>query len=263
MKRDQRSRGFWGKCRRVKSGILAVVLCGMMLFPALAERDVTGTWYSVKIDDGEMVAISDGFGVDSELTLNLDGTARWLLGGTEMEISWQADPAGQGIVLFLGDMPVPLRFNEKEELVLTVDEASKLIFARERKVTLQSSVPVRAEKAEDFLGNWVAAYLKLDSFLVVMEDSVPMVAGLVIEEDTVSCVCGWEEDVLDQYDAPFLFQEGKLILQPIAHEEMRIDEIEMTEGGMLFVRIHLLKSTDSETIELYFEKDEENEDHAD
>ena len=212
-----------------------LLLAGLMLFflRAAAGESRTGEWYSEAVVYRDSIYPAEVFDVSSYLFIREDGTVQWKLRDTVREGKWKEKPEKDGVVLSFSGLELSAGMDFHGMLAMKLEKMT-FLFGREKTDTLPPFRPTEAEDIRSFTGNWTLAYFESERVIISAQSpEYDIMAGLVIGEEQLSFLYRIGEDVSPQYDAPASFSDGKLALEPTAHEGLEIREAERTEGGYL------------------------------
>ena len=173
---------------------LVLILCmACMLIPAVAEEDVTGTWYLVEVVTQGMTINPADMGMKSMVTLNADGTLKAtmeMMGESqEQDGTWAQD--GDTLTINQNDSTNAMTIIDGK-LVISDGEQS-MIYGREEAVASPKAATVAAESEEAFLGTW--SIVALD------------IMGVHATKDQFASFG------LDDYDVTLVIEPGKVILK--------------------------------------------------
>ena len=190
--------------------VLLLVACMMMTGAAEASSgDFMGHWYGILVQSGKVQSIMEHAGLESSLLFAEDKTVQWAMNERILEGEWQYSPDADRMDLSIVGMEFSVTRYSEDKLAMDLG-TQIMILAREKEDPFAFLQLTNASGPEAFSGNWVAVYMEMDGFYVLLGDAEQPVAGLVIDGETASFVYAIGEYVSEQYDAEYRFEDGKL-----------------------------------------------------
>jgi len=232
--------------------VLLLVACMMMTGAAEASSgDFMGHWYGILVQSGKVQSIMEHAGLESSLLFAEDKTVQWAMNERILEGEWQYSPDADRMDLSIVGMEFSVTRYSEDKLAMDLG-TQIMILAREKEDPFAFLQLTNASGPEAFSGNWVAVYMEMDGFYVLLGDAEQPVAGLVIDGETASFVYAIGEYVSEQYDAEYRFEDGKLKLIPSEYTEIQIEEIRQAKNGMLFASARLGEEDDPLILNCYY-----------
>ena len=237
--------------------LLAVLLAlclGCVLLPAMAEEDITGTWYVTSLYMGENEVDPTMVGISIVFELNADGTgvATTNQQGEEStaEVSWSL---ADGKVTMTVDGEAANGELKDGKMTITTPGGDMVLSREASAFTVPQ--PVAAESEEAFLGTWNAVravvgddgstIIPLDMFASTL--GMDLAASLNIEAGKASLSIRFLSEELPVAEGTTAFADGVLT---ITIEGLDPITVQLTDSGELFATIQV--SQIATTLPLYF-----------
>ena len=238
--------------RKMKWFLSMLLICVMIMGAAKASSgNFLGEWYGVAVQSDGVQFSMEQAQLEASLFLGEDRTVRWTTNGTVMDGEWQFFQDEDRMELSVMGMTFNVLQYSGERLAMDIG-GQNIILSKNKEDPFSSFQLTEASGPEAFSGNWVAAYLEVGGFHFILGDMELPVAGLVIDGETASFVYAFVGTAMEQYDAEYRFEDGKLKLIPSERTDMRIEEILLAENGMLFASAKFEGDTDSLILNCYF-----------
>ena len=189
------------------SALLALCMV-VMLVPAFAEDDITGTWYLTRANAAgvSMVVVSDE--IEMIIVIREDGTASLhsAFPGQEAqdaECAWTFDG---GIISFIDPETETTTFaGYADGEILITAEGAELFLTREQYTPYVMAAAVKADSVEAFYGTWVPDISFQSGMMASLGDTMPpeeraktvVSAEGIVETATDGTVTVYENPVLD------------------------------------------------------------------
>ena len=155
--------------------VLLVFCLAVILVPAMAEDDVTGTWYLTRAEasGAKMVVVSDE--IQMTITLRNDGTATLfsLLPGADSETAECTWDMADGVITFTDETGTETQAKYVNGEVTLEAEGAVMFLTREQYTPYVMAAPVKAEGVETFYGTWVPDISFQSGMMASLGDTLP------------------------------------------------------------------------------------------
>lgn len=198
---------------------LVMALCmACMLVPAMAEDEITGTWYLVEMTMGEQSFNPADMGMSMTYILNEDGTlaAELVMGDATQtqEGTWSLD----GNTVTLAQESGETTGTFADGYIIIDSEGQTGILSKEPPAASAKVQAVAAESEEVFFGTWTLTGVDMMGMYIAKENLTG--TGLAINSATMTIESGKVTAVTDMGDemgtqttnATYVFEDGKLLL---------------------------------------------------
>ena len=187
--------------------VLLVFCLAVILVPAMAEDDVTGTWYLTRAHAAgtDMVVVSDE--IQMTITLREDGSATLysMLPGADSETAECTWAMADGVITFMDENGTETQAQYVNGEVTVEAEGAVMILTREQYTPYVMAAPVKAEAVDAFFGTWVPDISFQSGMMASLGDTLPpdQRAKLVISAESMAetasdgTVTVYENPVLD------------------------------------------------------------------
>ena len=251
---------------------LVLALClACMLIPAMAEEEVTGTWYLKTMAMGEQVMNVADMGMTGTMIMNEDGTVAIEMYGETTQGTWKNEDGKLVITVDGTDQDVVI-----EDGILTMKDGTTgvaMTYSKEAAAPAYTPAEPKADAAlEDYTGKWGVAYIGMAGMLLDVNSFVNMMAtamgGDSVDVDVTaqmsadiegtSIIIGRGTDSEQTLEGTFA--DGKLtVAAPEGTEAAGATlEIVLLEDGVL----HMSTTVGEQTQDVYFVKVEAAEEPA-
>ncbi|MBR2854872.1 MAG: hypothetical protein IKE81_11155 [Clostridia bacterium] len=203
---------------------LILILCmACMLIPAMADTDVTGTWYASMM------------GIPMTMTLNADGTGTMIspVQGGEAPAAWTME--GDKITITVNDSPATGTVTAD---AITLEESGmEIVFTRDAVEAITVGEIKAAESVDAFLGKWAVKYMETDGLIMDINALGSVMPDVTIADGAITFVGSSEDDMFaamyNLLGLVYTFEDGKLAITSSVDGANATGSFELLDDGMI------------------------------
>ena len=228
---------------------LFLALCLVVLMvPALAEADFTGTWYLVTLNmNGSLIENPAAMGLNMSFTLNEDGTAVASNNGETTDSTWSYEDGK----LIIDDLEMVI--NEDGTITADMGESGYMIFSRVAPEAEEIKIadPNPDAALEDYAGTWICKYVSVNNMTLDIQQ-IPLeqigateIPGLEIEGANVKMtgldsLAGSESLEMAFEDGTLYLDLGAKLKEVLGSSDLDMTiKIQMLQDGMISLEVNM------------------------